>query len=170
MTELITSQIEDTQKIISPDLTLIPEIEIVDVPPSLEETTEKNNTDSQEVMQNLNWLQKAKQNKEQELATLEQEAQQLREDMIKAREHAQTEINKMGEVITKKIAALEVYKQIRTTSFILIALILSFLALHAGVKFSIGTTIIDVVFLAIAVWHYSMIKKKMVLLKTRYAL
>jgi len=151
--------------------TLIQGMEVCDLPPTEEEIVEKAQVDGTQIKNELNHLQKSKQTLQNQLAELEKKKNLLENEAAIAREKTQTEINKLGDIITKKVAALEVYKQIRMTNFVMIGLILPFLAIGIFIKsFNLTLGIIDLVFIAVWGWHFIMNKKKMQTLKTRYAL
>jgi len=151
---------------------LAQEIEIIDLPPSKEEVVEKAQTDTKTVRNELNWLQKSKERKDEEVSELENMKNKLEKDLAVLQENINEEKKKLGDSITKKVAALEVYKQIKITMTIMIVLLVAFIPSLASLTKSFNwlTTIAILVFIGAWGWHFVMNKKKMEMLKARYNL
>lgn len=145
-------------------------LEVVDVEPTEEQQVSKAKVDGNQIKERVIYLNKTKTKLEQEVSFLEKAKLNLDAELITLRGKVTSEIQKMGEVVTKKIAALEVVNQIKKTQTFLIILLVPFLVMNAVGKSFLITSLVNAVFLLALGYHFVMNKRKETQLKVKYGL
>lgn len=138
-------------------------IEVVDMQPTEEMLVEKAREDTPNIRRDLKFLTQAKTNLQTTINELANKKLQLEKET--------GEMTRKEDYVTKKVAALEVVKQIKMTNLFLVILFVPFLILQGGIKkFTPFVMGIDVLFIAALFLHLIMNQRKMNTLKTRYHL
>lgn len=162
---------EENQFYIPTEQKLIEGMEVIDIEPTQEEVVEKIQVDTIQVRKELSFLANRKLMLSNEVMQLETKKTELDKELLSAREKVDGEVKKMGEVITKKVAALEVIKQIKMTQLFLVLLFVPFLIIQGGIKkFTPFVMGVDAMFIGAWVFHLIMNQRKMRTLKQRYSL
>lgn len=144
------------------------EIEIVEeMPPSLEEEKEVQKEKSRNIMQENSWLEKVKTRLENTISDLKKEEASIQENIQGLKAKYEQDVKRMGEVVTKKVSAIEVYNQITMTQKILIALLIAFIFASMSMN-QIGLIIGSIVFLGAWGYHFVMNKRKQNYLNNKY--
>lgn len=144
-------------------------IEVIDLEPTVEEVVQKTQLDAKEVKANLNWLSNQKTKLEADVRQLSELRDSAERDLKEFSDKVQKELS-TGQTVTKKVAALEVYKQTKMTNNVLIGLVLLFVSLLAWAPLKPTMGIPIFLFLALFGWHFMMNQRKLNSLKGKYHL
>lgn len=159
----------------------VPKIEIIDVeltPVEVEEkaaeVVKKQKVVEKTIVSDIGWLQKERDRLRDEVELLNENKQKVeretQKELSKVSGLVKEEAAKLGEVVTKKVAALEVYKQCSMTNRVIYGLLVIFTLLQVFVNFKPIVALPDLAFIGLLGWHLVMNKRKMENLKAKYQL